>query len=424
MKVVRTGILIKPDRKRVVLKPFNITDGRINKIISRILSLSEKDVRKELKTVLNDFDERHREIRQFFFNRYEQLEKYLRTDQQISEKRKLLIGAYFTNEYSLEAAALFNPSIVWAPDQSGLTKSSTRFILALRAVGEGHISSIVFTSGIINKNNVIRIDRRSKYVTNPNKIKDCLQDNSNLIYEIEYSEDIPLSERMIFPHSSSEINGIEDARFVEFYDENGQRTYYATYTAYDGKTIRPQILETKDFLQFKISFLTGIEVKNKGMALFPRKISGQYVMLSRQDNENIYLMYSHELNTWNEKQLLAEPKYSWEFVQLGNCGSPIETDEGWLVISHSVDAMRRYTIGAFLLDKDDLSKIIGRLRKPLLTANKKEREGYVPNVVYSCGSLVNKGELIIPFAMSDYASSFAKVNLNELLSELKSHYKK
>jgi predicted GH43/DUF377 family glycosyl hydrolase len=422
MKVTRTRTIIKPDKKRVVLKSFEITEERTGKIISRILNLSEKDVRKELKTVLNDFAERHQKIRQFFINRYGQLKKYLQADQQISEERKLLIGAYFTNEYSLEAAALFNPSIVWAPDQSGLTKGSRRFILALRAVGEGHISSIVFASGIINKNNVIDLDKRSRYVTNPQKINDRPQSKNNLIYEIEYTKDILLSERIIFPHSPSEINGIEDARFVEFYDEDGQRTYYATYTAYNGRTIRPQILETKDFLQFKISYLNGTEIMNKGMAFFPKKVKGQYAMLSRQDNENIYLMYSNKLNEWDRKQLIAEPKYSWEFVQLGNCGSPIETGEGWLVISHSVGAMRKYTIGAFLLDKDDPSKVIGRLRKPLLIANKKEREGYVPNVVYSCGGLVNNGELIIPFAMSDYASSFVKVNLNELLIELKSHH--
>jgi predicted GH43/DUF377 family glycosyl hydrolase len=421
MKVVRTKIIIKPDSKRVILRPFEMNSERIKKVVTRILSLSDREVNKESKTIYKYFSGRHRELKQFYLKRYEQLKKYLTNDEQINEERKLLIGAYFTNEYSVEAAALFNPSIVWAPDQSRLTKVTKRFILSLRAVGEGHISSIIFTSGIINENNNINLEKRSDFITNPQKINDYLPGNNDL-YELEYSREIPLSERIIFPHSASESNGIEDARFVEFYDDNGERTYYATYTAYDGKTIHPQILETKDFLHFKISSLKGREVKNKGIALFPRKINGNYAMLSRQDNENIYLMYSDQLYSWNNKELIVEPEYSWEFIQLGNCGSPVETDEGWLVISHSVGSMRQYTIGAFLLDKDNPSKMIGRLSRPLLTAGKKEREGYVPNVVYSCGAIVNNGELIIPYAMSDYACSFAKVNLKELIAKLKSDY--
>ncbi|MEJ2616091.1 MAG: hypothetical protein P8Z35_14120 [Ignavibacteriaceae bacterium] len=363
MKVVRTKIIIKPDSKRVILRPFEMNSERIKKVVTRILSLSDREVNKESKTIYKYFSGRHRELKQFYLNRYEQLKKYLTNDEQINEERKLLIGAYFTNEYSVEAAALFNPSIVWAPDQSRLTKVTKRFILSLRAVGEGHISSIIFTSGIINENNNINLEKRSDFITNPQKINDYLPGNNDL-YELEYSREIPLSERIIFPHSASESNGIEDARFVEFYDDNGERTYYATYTAYDGKTIHPQILETKDFLHFKISSLKGREVKNKGIALFPRKINGNY----------------------------------------------------------AVGSMRQYTIGAFLLDKDNPSKMIGRLSRPLLTAGKKEREGYVPNVVYSCGAIVNNGELIIPYAMSDYACSFAKVNLKELIAKLKSDY--
>lgn len=421
MKVTRTRIVIKPDNKRVLLRPFEMDSERINKIVVRILSLPDRDVIKELKDIFKDFVGRHREIKQFYLDRYEQLKKYLRNDDQINKDRKLLIGAYFTKEYSVEAAALFNPSIVWDPDQTGLIKGGKRFILSLRAVGEGHISSIGFTSGILNENNIIGLNKRSRFVTNPQKINDDLQGN-DCLYEIEYSRDVPLSERIIFPHSPAESNGIEDARFVEFYDDNGERKYYATYTACNGKAIRPQILETKDFFRFKINFLNGNEGNNKGMALFPRKINGQYAMLSRQDNENIYLMYSNQLYSWNNKELIIEPKYRWEFVQLGNCGSPIETNEGWLVISHSVGAMRQYTIGVFLLDKNDPSRIIGRLKKPLLIPGIKEREGYVPNVVYSCGGIISNDELIIPYAISDYACSFVKVNLQELIIELKSNH--
>ena len=420
MKVKKAKIVIIPDNKRVILRAFEISGERTNKIAARVLNLSERNVKKELKIILKNFAGRHRDTKQFFLVRYEQLKKYLNNYDQIKGDRRLLLGAYFTHEYSVEAAALFNPSIVWFPAQKGNTGKSKRFILSLRAVGEGHISSIVFTSGIINKNNIIELDKRSRYVTNPGKINDNLSGN-NCLYELDYPRDIPVSERIIFPHSPFESNGIEDARFVEFYDDTGERIYYATYTAYDGKAIHPQILETKDFLHFKISSINGSEVKNKGMALFPRKINDRYAMLSRQDNENIYLMYSDQLYLWNSKELIIEPKYQWEFVQLGNCGSPIETDEGWLVISHSVGALRQYTIGAFLLDKNDPSKVIGRLNKPLLIPGKKEREGYVPNVVYSCGGIVNNSELIIPYAVSDYSSSFAKVNLKELIGKLKSN---
>jgi predicted GH43/DUF377 family glycosyl hydrolase len=480
MKAIRTGIVIEPDYKRVLYKPFTIiSEERIIKILGRIISLSEKEVKKELKQVMTEFEERHQRLHNFFLNRFDQMKKYLLTDQPLSDSRKLLIGAYFTQEYSPESAALFNPSMVWHPDQTDLPEGSRRFILSLRATGEGHISSITFRTGIIDKENRITITNPTRYVTisenitNPvyekklferklieldllnnfaKTILSSLDDNFTITdledcikvlirpvrnkigendltakailslalsnYEIRYSPDQRLSERIIFPHSPSEINGIEDARFVEFVDDEGQSTYYATYTAYDGKVIFPQLLETKDFLHFKISTLNGPEVKNKGMALFPRKINGLYAMISRQDNENIFLMYSEHLHFWYTKKLILKPTYPWEFIQLGNCGSPIETDAGWLVLSHGVGSMREYTIGAFLLDKEDPSKVIGRLEEPLLTPNEKEREGYVPNVVYSCGGAIHGDELIIPYAMSDHASSIAKVSISELLKKL------
>jgi predicted GH43/DUF377 family glycosyl hydrolase len=482
MKAIRTRIVIKPDYKRVLYRPFTIlSEERIVKIIGRIMTLSEKEVKKELRQVMTEFEERHQRLRSFFLNRFENMKKHLLTDQPLSDERKLLIGAYFTQEYSLESAALFNPSMVWHPDQSGLPEGSRRFILSLRATGEGHISSITFRSGEIDKENRININTPTRYVTSSENIinpvyekalferklleLDLLNDFAKKIlssledfftitdleecikvlirpfrnkvgeneltakgilslalsnYEIQYSAEQRLSERIIFPHSPSQINGIEDARFVQFTDDDNSRIYYATYTAYDGKVVLPQILETTDFLHFKISTLNGPEAKNKGVALFPRKINGLYAVISRQDNENIFLMYSEHLHFWYTKQLILKPTFSWEFVQLGNCGSPIETEAGWLVLSHGVGAMREYSIGAFLLDRDDPSIVIGRLEEPLLTPNENEREGYVPNVVYSCGSVIHGDELIIPYAMSDYASSIAKVNLNDLLTELTS----
>jgi predicted GH43/DUF377 family glycosyl hydrolase len=369
--------------------------------------------------------------------------------------------------------------MIWHPDQSGLPDGSRRFILSLRATGEGHVSSICFRSGVVDQAAEITLDKPSRYVTLPDVVPNSKYDKTlfhrkmgelgigngflervlraldeaftiseleagiasvlrqhpverrewhplaqamlalaKANYEIQYDADVGLSERIIFPYSPTESNGIEDARFVEFADDDGSTCYYATYTAFDGDVTFPQLLETRDFLRFKINTVNGPEVKNKGMALFPRKINGLYAMLSRQDGENIYLMYSDMLHFWYTKQLLLKPTYPWEFVLVGNCGSPIETDAGWLVLSHGVGPMRKYSIGAFLLDRDDPSKVIGRLREPLLTPNENEREGYVPNVVYSCGGLVHAGHLIIPYAMSDYATTFAAVPLKDLLDAM------
>ena len=235
---------------------------------------------------------------------------------------------------------------------------------------------------------------------------------------MQFAPGTALSERVLFPATPSQSNGIEDARFVSFHSEDGTRTYYATYTAYDGKAIRPQFLETSDFLHFKFITLNGPAAENKGMALFPRKINGRYAMLSRQDNENIYLMFSDNVHFWHERKVLLKPTFPWELIQLGNCGSPIETDAGWLVLSHGVGPMRKYCIGAFLLDRDDPTKVIGRLREPLLKPDQNEREGYVPNVVYTCGALVHNGELIIPYGLADHATGFATVPLDEVLAAM------
>lgn len=446
--------------------------------MARIMTIPEEQVEQQIEQVLSEFSERHQKLAQFFLKRFEQARRYLITDQALSEARKLLIGAYFSQEYSLESAALFNPSMVWHPDQSDLPEGSRRFILSLRATGEGHISSITFRTGVIDATNQITINEPTRFVTAPELVPNpsyekalferklfelgLANDFSDRVmtgleesftmneleasicsalyqsrpegqnqmtakgllslaksnYEVIYTPEQRLSERIIFPSTPAEINGIEDARFVEFHDDDSQATYYATYTAYDGEIILPQLLETPDFLHFKIYTLNGPAVQNKGMALFPRKINGLYVMLSRQDNENIYLMYSDHVHFWYTKEILLKPTYPWEFVQMGNCGSPIETEAGWLVLSHGVGPMRKYAIGAFLLDLHDPSRVIGRLREPLLSPTEDEREGYVPNVVYSCGGLIHGRELIIPYAISDYASTFATVNLDDLLNEL------
>jgi predicted GH43/DUF377 family glycosyl hydrolase len=384
-------------------------------------------------------------------------------------------------EYSIESAAFFNPSIIEDPDQSELGPDEKRVILSFRATGEGHISSIVFRSGILDKNNNLTIEPVGKMLAEAERIKrhiynkksfikklDEMRDFNNKVspvfvleklsdsftygelkrvveetrkipqltankiliinqmmwlakshYELEFSLDSAISERVIFPTSETERNGIEDARFVKFTEDNSEITYYATYTAYDGTTILPKLLETNNFYHFKSLPIHGEIAQNKGMALFPRKIKGKYAMLCRTDGANNYIAYSDNINIWREVKLIQKPKFAWDLVQVGNCGSPIETEEGWLVITHGVGPMREYVLGASLYELDDPEKEIGRLKTPLLAPNAEEREGYVPNVVYSCGSIIHNRNLIIPYGISDYASSYASVNLNELLNELK-----
>ena len=482
LQVNRTNIQIRPDPSRVFLRAFE-TSGRerIQRIVARVMALSRSEAEREATIMLKSFEGRHEKLQAFLLTRFGHVSEHLITDRPLNHCERLLIGAYFTLEYSLEAAALFNPSIVRHPDQSGIDEGSMRFLLSLRATGEGHISSIVFRTGVINREGGIALDQPSPFVAaadvhpNPSYEKHLFErklvemgllthlaqrlmyqlpdffsfeelkeltnqalrsdrlantDSMHIAesvlslaranYELSFDPGDDCSERAIFPTSPTESRGIEDARFVAF-EEDGQTTYYATYSAYDGQLVFPQLLETKDFTQFKISTLNGPEVANKGMALFPRKLGGSYAMLSRQDGENIYLMYSDQLHFWYEKRILMRPTYPWEFVQIGNCGSPIETEAGWLVLTHGVGPMRRYTIGAILLDINDPSQVIGRLKEPLLEPTKEEREGYVPNVVYSCGSLIHADKLIVPYAMSDQSATFATVSVNELLRELKAN---
>lgn len=415
MKITRTNISLKADHRRVLARPFVVSnEERLQKIFSRILSLPKDKCSEELNNILKDFESRHKNIKTVFAKRAEELKGHIKDYDKLAQEQRLLIGSYFTMEYSVEAAALFNPSIIWHPEQTKLPAGSKRFIVSLRSTGEGHISSITFRSGVIYSGNNIKLDEPTRYLCLP----EAIEDQGHSDYAMRFADDTELSERILFPYAPAETNGVEDARFVQFTEDDGSVKYYATYTAYDGHSITPRILETADFLRFKVSSLKGREVVNKGFALFPRKINGKYVMLSRQDNENNFIMFSDDLYTWNTRKTIMEPEYPWDFIQLGNCGSPIETDAGWLVLSHGVGAMRKYSIGAFLLDKDNPERVIGRLKEPLISPNENEREGYVPNVVYSCGGLISRDELIIPYAMSDYASSFAKVGLREIIKEL------
>jgi len=481
MHLKRTTTILKPDQSRVLVRPFSPGGPeRVAGIIARIMALPEERVGELLIEVSSEFSRRHEHIRGLFLERFEQVRESLPAVETISEPRRLLIGSYFLAEYSLESAALFNPSIVPHPDQTGLPAGALRFILSLRATGEGHISSITFRTGIIYRNRRIQIMPATGFITEPRQIPNPLYEKAlfgrklselglasefarrvmNKLgesfaledlrarlqaeqfrlpdgisqedhetaqgiwmlarsnYEVQFRPDQPLAARILFPATPSQRNGIEDARFVRFQNGDGDHIYYATFTAYDGTVVMPELVETSDFLNFRFITLNGPAAENKGMALFPRKIDGRFAMLSRQDNENIYLMFSDNVHFWNEHKVLLKPAFAWELIQIGNCGSPIETDAGWLVLSHGVGPMREYSIGAFLLDRDDPAKVIGRLREPLLKPNQDEREGYVPNVVYTCGALVHNGELIIPYGLADHATGFATVPLTEVLAAM------
>ncbi|ASZ12424.1 glycoside hydrolase family 130 protein [Chitinophaga pendula] len=483
LTIERQTTKINPDLKRVVARFFFNGEARAKSIIQRVAGMTDAEVDVTITPILREFSKRHRNITRIFERHCERL-KHLFSSLQLDYdkmeyKKRLLIGSYSTNEYSIESAAFFNPSLIEDVDQSGLEEGEKRVILSFRAVGEGHISSIAFRRGLINRNNEISLVPAGNYVDEAAIIRNSTYEKRSFFqnavsiklpdpvmqevqgslgdsfeylalkkviremqqryqvdhllkkalerllwladsyYELNFSLDTDISDRVIFPYSEAESRGIEDARFVKYSDENGDITYYATYTAFDGITIQPKLLQTKDFYNFKVLPLYGEGAQNKNLALFPRKIDGKYVMISRIDGINNYIMYSDKINIWEDPQILQTPKYPWEFVQIGNCGSPIETAEGWLLITHGVGPMRTYCLGASLFDLDNPQVEIGRLREPLLIPNKDEREGYVPNVLYSCGSMIHNEELIIPYGLSDYASSFATVSLEKLLKRIK-----
>ena len=402
------------NRQRVLGQFFDVGgEQRIKKVLSRVLSLSPKEVTTNLSEVLISFAYRHRDFKTLLKSNFNRVAHFIDSELTLTNEQQLLIGSYFTKEYSLEAAALFNPSMVPHPDQSGLDKDQIRYVMSFRATGEGHISSVEFSTGVVHSNGDIIPDTFSPFTTNPEIIK--MQHKEA---EFTFNEITDLSERAIFPITPDECNGIEDVRLVRFQKDNGTYTYYGSYTAYDGYRIQPKLLETSDFMIFKTHCLNGPAAQNKGMALFPQKINGKYTMISRQDGENIYIMFSHDLLYWDKADLVQEPEHTLEFVQLGNCGSPIETDAGWLLLSHSVGAMRQYVMSAYLLDKQNPAKIIGSLPHPLLIPNESERDGYVPNVVYSCGSMKFSNNLIIPYAMSDNACGFATAKLDDIIKNM------
>ncbi|MCH7773500.1 MAG: glycoside hydrolase family 130 protein [Bacteroidetes bacterium] len=472
IKVYRESLSFDPDQTKVITRFFQPNKERQKNIIQRILKLSDNEVDQILKLTIANFSHRHENIKRIFKINYDKLK--IETD--LPLERRLLIGSYFTMEYAIETAALINPSIVPHPNQEDIEKDEKRVILSFRAVGEGHMSSIVFREGIIKKNGCLVIEQdntklelgkinddffydkkdfvlKLKEINSYESVKSIFNNllekfsytelnestlryikkykndksfNSETIetliwfaksnFEIDFDEELDLSGRVLFPRSKGEIKALEDARFVQFQEMDGSPKYYATYTAYDGRNILPQLIETKNFYRFKIITMMGSGSQNKGMALFPEKIKGKYVMLSRNDNENLYLMYSNRINYWEKPILLRKPTFYWEFFQIGNNGSPLKTEEGWLVLTHGVGPVRTYCIGAILLDLDNPNKIIKATREPILFPLENERNGYVPNVVYSCGSIIHQDYLIMPYAISDTRSGVAKFNMKELLN--------
>ena len=346
------------------------------------------------------------------------MEQALAPHAELNKTQRRLIGAYFLHEYSFEASALFNPSIVRHPDQTGAPENGCRFILSLRAVGEGHISSLTFRSGTIAADGSVTVDPTARLASVP-KVRSRTSRHNGDDVEVIFGPDEELSERVIFPITDAQSNGIEDARFVEFNDDT-RRAFYATYTAYSGRAIRSELLETTDFQSFRMTPLGGSAARNKGMALFPRKIDGRYAMIGRQDNENLYLIYSDDLYSWEGGQSILQPEYPWEFVQIGNCGSPVELDDCWLLLIHGVGPVRHYSIGAVLLDKKDPSKVLARSREPLICPEPTEREGYVPNVVYTCGAMRHGDQIILPYAISDTFSNFATIKIATLMQAIAS----
>ncbi len=489
LRVTRTPHRLLPDPKRVITKPFVLgTDvlangkSRLKSVLDRILRIPEAQIPGMLEVILRHFSSRHRDFEASLEDCFHAVSQHIHNDETFSRERRRLIGAYCSHEYSVEAAALCNPSIVVAPDRAGGPDGSAPFIMSLRAIGEGHISSIEFRSGVIHAGGNITIDSMSPFVRTgrrlPNAsyhrevfgaklveldfgnsvsrgVLDRLADHFTMEellgaiaasshqdvparlkretievihwiassnYDVAFPPDSAISERVIFPDSPTESHGMEDARFVRFVDDDGSERYYATYTAYDGHDILPQLIETKDFLQFKVRTLNGTGAQNKGMALFPRRVGGKFAMLSRHDGESLYYMTSDNVRFWHDAEVLRMPRRDWEMIQIGNCGSPIETDEGWLVLTHGVGPMRTYSIGAMLLDLEDPRRVIGELPGPLLAPETDERDGYVPNVVYTCGGLLHNGQVVLPYGFSDMGIRIATVPLDELLVRIQDQF--
>jgi predicted GH43/DUF377 family glycosyl hydrolase len=481
--ITRSNVRLLPDPRRVITKPYLPVaiapaegKARVERLIQRILALTSDEVRNTLEQIRMSFGQQL-DLDGVLLQAFSQVAPLVPDTAGASADLQRIIGAYFVHEYSLEGAALTNPSIVPAPDQSGVPGGSLRVIVSLRAVGEGHISSIEFRTGVVGPEGDIEIAAAGSPMTGTRRsptfdkavfsaklaemgiaddlaakamgpleaqftmadLEEALADLERWVpssssaqhaaqgmhwlassnYRVAFPPDSELSQRVLFPAGPSESQGMEDARLVRFVEQDGSVVYYATYTAFDGFRILPQLIETTDFEDFRISTLNGQAARNKGMAIFPRRVAGRYAALGRGDGESNYIMLSDHLRFWRDAEQIQVPARPWELMQIGNAGAPIETAAGWLVVTHGVGPMRRYALGAILLDIDDPRQVIGHLREPLLVPDEQERHGYVPNVVYSCGSLLHGDRLVVAYGASDTSTTFATVSVDALLAELK-----
>ena len=479
INVRRLPIRLMPDPRRTITRFFWPGEERAKKIIKRVKRLSPDKISGLLKDLLNQFSPNKPLLKEILIENYEMAAEHVGLVDENDSDVRMLIGAYFSMEYAFESAALFNPSMVPAYDQSNAPDGSLAFIMSLRAVGEGHISSIIFRRGSIDEKGNVKIhpatlrarpfkrekDRKFKKAAaheeldnlaiknefteavlselpdtfsfamlegtierlapkyenlkSYDKISGLLRMVAETEYEISVQQPFDLEDMVLFPISTRESHGMEDMRLVRFEEEDGTVRFYGTYTAYNGREIVPQVLEVSPEEYAMVRIMWGKFAKNKGMAFFPKRIDSQYALIGRIDNENLFLLKSDSIHAWDNAKWIIEPKYDWEFVQMGNCGSPLLTEEGWLLLTHGVGPMRKYCIGAVLLDLNDPSKVLARLKEPLMSPIEEERSGYVPNVVYSCGALIHRDMLVIPYGISDMASGFAIVNLQELISNLK-----
>lgn len=415
---------LTPDPARVVVRPFHIAPEprdinetqthRAKRIVEAVLEMSAQECERNLAVVDADFDSRHWQTEAVYLRRYEQVMKDLGLTLDVSSAHRELIGAYFCHEYSYAAAAIMNPSVVPHPDQSGMRKGEQRFLMSLRTVGEGHISSISFREGILSADGDMTLWPQPAFSI----AAESKQPQPEGAFDVFRSPAAPISGTVIFPFTRAQRNGLEDCRLVRFVEDDGHVSYFGTYTAYSGMGIGSELLETDDFTTFRLSPMRGTASHNKGMAFFPRRIGGDYAVIGRQDGESLFFMRSSDKLEWNAGEKIFAPKFAWELVQIGNCGSPIELNEGWLMLTHGVGAMRKYSIGAVLLDKDCPSKVLGRAAKPLLSPSHENREGYVPNVLYTCGAMKHGEWLFVPYGIADSSVSFAMVELKSLLAEL------
>lgn len=422
--VRRLDVSLRPDADMVVLRPFRpsvepedknpLSPNRIERIVSHVLSLTDAQRRRVWEGVLRGFSDRHIDIQSFFLRTFREIAEPYADEVLLTIEEQLLIGAYFSHEYSFQAAALFNPSLVPHPDQAQAGEGELRVVLSLRCVGEGHISSICFRTGKVTADGDLILEEPHQH----SMIAASRAYGEDEDVHIHCEKDRPLDAAVLFPVTPAQSNGLEDLRLVRFEGRDGTQRYYGTYTAYSGHAIRSEMLETTDFRSFRMAPLAGDAARNKGMALFPRRVNDRYAMIGRQDNENLWLLRSNDMWTWSGGEILLKPRFPWEFVQIGNCGSPIELDEGWLILTHGVGPVRNYSIGAFLVDKADPSKVLARMKEPLLRPVGEEREGYVPNVVYTCGGLVHAGRLILPYAIADSVTTAVSMKVDDLLGAM------